>query len=514
MSISYTPTFLQAMKSRIVNVYIKLEFYDNNMNYIGEYTGYITKNNIGHLQADSNYYYVEEDRQVKATGRAFTLELDNTSGNFTFDVNNLIWINKRVKLYIGLMNAWGNIEYVQQGVFVIATPWNYNTKDKRTVTINASDKGYFFDGGNNNRGIFAEQTTIESGTSAISAFEQIANLGGETKFNIDPAITALNVTLPSNYTYNVGSQIWSALQDMGDLCTPSGTISVTSGGAMVFYDTQGYLNLKLLDISNLQNQSPVWSFNSSDSNENFFIDCIRKLDDTDISNDIIAVGGSSTVGIVSYELKVNQGSAVLNANPNLTPYSTEQIGTLTYCHNGGSPDPAMLSISDCFYRCKFELMRRLGFTETLELNCKPIYFLDINDVVSVYDTNSGTNGNFLVQSITLPIVPDKMTLTLIRFNQMIQNWDFVPDPVTVSTNVSSISTTGFTIVFNQSISGLTSSNFTLDGGIIINSVTANSNNTSYTFTTSTMTAGSIYNLTISQANSSYDFNAIQIVVPS
>jgi hypothetical protein len=329
-------------------------------------------------------------------------------GDFIFGENNLIWINKRLKLFIGLMLPNGTVEYVPQGVFVLTEPQDNHTTEGKTATINAVDKAYFM---TDNRGKFVNELTIAKGAKITDVIKIIANAVGETLYNFDNVTT----TVPYELTYSGEDNRWKALQDLAALaqCT-------------IFYDVNGYLRLKKIDLNMFDNEPVTWNYKYGDIQEKLYAGNTRSMNDSNLANHIRVIGGSSQTKTVIYDLKVDENDSKYGNLWKGNPYSIQQIGLFSYFHNSNQPDPVLSTIDDCKFRAKFELMKRLGYDEQVQISLAPNYLHDAEDVVWLQDTQNGLTGNkYLIKSINLPLAPALMTMEVTRMRKVISDWNFI-----------------------------------------------------------------------------------------
>lgn len=115
-------------------VYVKLEFYDRHMNFINEITKFVTLEDLANIS-------VERGRPIR---RSFSFALDNTSAEnlFSWGEDRLVWIDKRVRVYIGLKLFNGDIEYVLQGTFVCTDIYESNNVNGKKTYITGQDKAF------------------------------------------------------------------------------------------------------------------------------------------------------------------------------------------------------------------------------------------------------------------------------------------------------------------------------------------------------------------------------------
>lgn len=385
--------YIKAMKAPIKQTYIKLQLFDYQNIFLKEITRSVTKSDVGQISIDYS-------RPVR---RSFSFSLLNKDNEFDFGSQNTIWIDKRVKLFTGLKLLNGTIEYIPQGVFVLTEPQNTHTLGGKIATIVGQDKAILL---TDRRGAFVNQTTLAAGLNVSTAIKTIAGDAGETMFNFDTIIA----TIPYLLTYEAGSSRWQAISELALLAQCD-----------IYYDVDGYLRLRKIDLNEFSTLPPVWSFNYGDATEKFYAGNVRKMSVENLSNHVIAIAGSSQTAIARYELKVT------NTDPLWTnsPYTIEKIGDYVYFHNNANPDPILTTIGDCKFRCKYELMHRLGFSEQVSLSISPHYLLDVNDVIKIEDIQNSVSGNFIIRSMSIPINPQLMTIECQKYNAVISDWNFI-----------------------------------------------------------------------------------------
>lgn len=385
--------FVKSMLSTHKELSIKLELFDSDMNYIREVSKQV-KSDIGSLTINGD----------SAIRRSFKMTLDNSLGEFIFGDDRLIWLNLRIKLFVGLKLQSGEFEYVQMGIYVLSEAEDSNTLDGKFTTISAVDKGYFY---TDKRGKFINEQIIETGTKITDAIRIIASHVGETMFNFDDVDT----TVPYELTYSGTDSRWNAIQELATLakCT-------------IYFDTFGYLRLRKVDFNEIDSEPITWSYDNESPMEKLYAGNIRKLNDSNLYNDIVVLGGGSETEAVQYRLTVD-GTNDLWKNH---PYSVQKIGHNTLLWNNGNPDSLLETVDDCKYRAKYMLMQHLGFIEDVQISASPNYLHDVDDVVWISDKANGIEGSkFMVRSLDIPLTPATMSINLSRQNTVIDNWDFI-----------------------------------------------------------------------------------------
>lgn len=391
-----TQSFKNAMLSSSYRLYIKIQIYDSKMKFIKTITQQV-KNDIGTLA-------VNGDSPIR---RSFKLNLDNSNGEFTFGDKNLIWLDKRLKLYVGLSTWNVPVEWVPLGVFVLTEPENSHLSDGNNATINAVDKAYLM---TDNRGKFVNEFIIAKDANIVNTIKTIAGKVGETLFNFDTPDTA-NSKVKYELTYASGDNYWKAMQELADMAKCS-----------IYYDVNGYLTLKRINLAEFDNAPVVWEYAYGQVKEKLYAGNTRIMGTSELYNDIVVIGGGSTTKSVKYQLTVDETKTIWKDHP----YSVQKIGYNTYFWNSGSPDVALETVDQCKYRAKLELMKHLGFIENVSLISAPNYLLDVNDVIWIEDKENGLTGDkYIIKSINLPISPSLMQIEVSRYKQVITDWNFI-----------------------------------------------------------------------------------------
>jgi len=230
-------------------------------------------------------------------------------------------------------------------------------------------------------------------------------------FNFDNVID----TVPYELTYSGDSNRWDAMKELAILakCT-------------LFYDTYGYLRLKKIDLNKFETEPSVWEYKYGSPSEKLYAGNIRQFNDSNLANHIRVLGGSSDTAEVIYDLIVDEDDLVYGDLWTDNPYSIQKIGQVTYFHNNSNPDSLITNEDEAKWRAKFELMNRLGFIENVSLTISPNYLHDVDDVIWIQDEENGIDGSkYLIKSIDLPLSPSTMNIDVLKYERVLENWDFI-----------------------------------------------------------------------------------------
>ena len=357
-----------------VTIYSRIELLDKNEVPIERIDSRVRD---GHISVDGN-----ADVQ-----RTFSITLANRANRFTWGPRNLIWLDKRIKLYIGLETPSG-IEYAPQGVFILDDP--IVDSQTGTVTLQGGDKAKLFDGDTVGRLLYT--TKIKAGTPVDQAIMQLARDGGEDRF----AFEQCPITVPYDVTYQAGQPRLEAIKKLAEF------------GMMRWgYDTNGYQRLRAkTDPSN----SPSVQTYSTRDRRTTYAGGQKSLVTREVFNVVVVIGGSAQTGIVR--------SVKRNDDPN-HPLSTAKIGERIFFYNGGSPDPLITTQTLADNRAQWELDRCMRYIEKHRFTLVPNYLHEPFDVITIIDDGHQTNDRFELVSFDLPLGPGKSNAEAWRFGEVV-----------------------------------------------------------------------------------------------
>jgi hypothetical protein len=210
----------------------------------------------------------------------------------------------------------------------------------------------------------------------------------------------------------------------------------------LFYNYQSYYNL---DGYFIFDKKPMYQSGNGVRNEkamefsqkdttitnpyNLIISINREIAYSNVKNKIIVYGGIHDDGFQSsYEIIVD------NANYPTSPYTVEKLnernsdGTLVYrtlvvqddtyvddgvaeSENDNMETVHAYSIDLCKKRAEQEIYLHQQATDKITITCIPIYSLDVNDVIYIYDGKSGVDGEYVINSISCGLgAGDTMTI--------------------------------------------------------------------------------------------------------
>ena len=327
--------------------------------------------------------FVEEiiDGRVTVNGdrpsvREFQMTLANPAGIFTWGPGKLIWLDKRFKVWSGVM-VNGAFEWIPLGVYPCTKPTATSRADgKKEVRLQGSDKMAFW-------GKCPNVLTVPAGTSIPTAIKSVLS-GIESNFLLDPSCTA---TAPYDMTWPAGTEYQEIVAKLASIPTWK-----------IYYDANGALRFRPpIDPTTT---APSIAFDATNARFNLFGGSDRECDDSILANRIQVFGGSAQTALVSYELK--------DTDPK-SPTAIQNIGERLYQHNNGNPDPVITSVDLAIARANYEYRKRLQVTEKLHFACFCIPFLEQEDIISVNDPANGSCGRYQLMNFTIPLFGGEMS---------------------------------------------------------------------------------------------------------
>jgi len=349
-SLTYTSLVnLMLQQTRVTHT--KIEVLNMSDNIVGEITGYCTD---GSISIDvSNMVR----RTISATFVADSkLEINQTS---------LLWINKRLKFYLGIEKYNGDIVWFNMGIFVLSNPETSVGLDGRTISIDGSDKMILFEQP------FMDECIISANTPVHEAIKALAALIDETKLLIEET----TYTVPYEIQVSATDDIDSTLKDIVNLYM----------NYHIYYNIDGYLVFE--KTKNKLTDSVLWEF-SGDKNLTISRSIVTDYDS--IKNHIKVLGAvNDDTGIQpKYELKIEGVDNI---------FSIDNIRERRNCIS----EDDYTTIEQCKLRCEYEMEQVQNMSRVFTIDTFPIYILnDVNKVVVVED--NGQKYTCVLDSINIP----------------------------------------------------------------------------------------------------------------
>lgn len=409
----YSADYIAAVKSGNGRYKLKLEILSNNESVVGEITKDISLTAQG--QITINYEQI--------TRRSCSLTLIDVEGKYLPHKNSPFWINRKFKLLIGLV-VGDDIYWWSQGIFYTVSA----TSSGHTVSIEGIDKGGALDGTlklnmtdseyiiNANEYI---STTIKQlmalnvGASDVEGLSSII-YGGDTPVDVKEPMVGIryfNQKAQSQIVVDANNYISEVLVQLADLY-----------GADCFYDTEGYLNfVPYIENAGYQYSPKQWEFNDLSS----FYEDVNYSYSYDGENVVTFYTNASDAGIV------NVAWTAYNTNP-MSPIN---IGTgirratsqeMAYYEYSANPDENQKQmLQDCRAAANHYLIKSSMIGMQITFNSPIIPHMDVNKTIGICDTWAGIeDGVFVVQSVTIPLSANKMSVSATNINWLPNDMTF------------------------------------------------------------------------------------------
>jgi hypothetical protein len=377
---------------------IKIELLSYNETVIGEITKDLSVSAQGQITV--NYQQI--------TRRSCSLTLMNVENKYIPSSNNLIWYNRKFKIWVGVADHTDNIYWWSYGVYITQSA----TSDKHTVQIEGIDKGGVLDG-SVKTGMIGEQYIVRSGVSlgnmikdtlmidlsTLAAYDRTTYTTNNMPLDpIEPIIDSqyYNMELQSDISVDTNNYISSLFTTISD-----------SYGADVYYNTHGHLVLSRMIGANKSDEyrfmghqweysdiSSMYSENNIEYDFNGY-NCVTVY--TNATN--------SNIENVSYTAVNNNPSSPVRVNAiGLRRMESQEIPYVDV--SGLEMELRCKAYAD--YLLTKESM--LGMNVTFQSVIIP--HLDVNKTIGLTDSVYGfENETFVVQSIVMPLSSGIMSVT-------------------------------------------------------------------------------------------------------
>lgn len=291
------------------------------------------------------------------------------------------WINRKIKIYKGIRSE-SDIYLFSQGVFIVK---DISVSDE-TLTVNLVDKFAALNG-DLNQGITQGTYTAPAGTNIKNLVHDTLLIDDNRKIiDCKPAIIDncfYTASLPYDITVSEGSGIGKILTDIASVFD-----------ADIYYNPQGYL--KFQKAVDNYNYAPV----QFDFSENDIFSCSFNLDFSKIVNQVTVYGSDTDGRMIKY--------TATNTNP-VSPVNVKAIGIKS---EAPETNEACYSLDRCRDYAEYKLKQSALISCSGKLECRTVPHLTANDAITLTCKKFGYDKEkFIIQSISLPLTADKMSLT-------------------------------------------------------------------------------------------------------
>ena len=201
---AYAPTRedLQILKGRSVHTYCKVDLLNLDMVTIDSLEGLVMDGSLS----------IDADADIRRTFNS-TIFLDE--GENISELSTEEWINKYVRVYLGLKTRDGTIKWWPQGVYVFNQNGFSYSSSQHTLSISCVDLVAKLDGSLGGQ-LVGYKTEVEINSNIRNAIIATLKLSGLNKHMID----YWDRVVPYTLEYDTGVTIWEILTELRDLYYP------------------------------------------------------------------------------------------------------------------------------------------------------------------------------------------------------------------------------------------------------------------------------------------------------
>lgn len=433
-----TPAYRDAIKrNAIIRYLMRIELLTYGETAVGE----ITKD----LNVDTQGQITINYKQL--TRRSCSLTVANVEQKYLPSPDNLIWYNRKFKLWIGVMDDYGDIYWWSQGIFFTVSA----TANAHTLSIEGVDKGGALDG-TLNTNLAEVQYILKSGSTMTDIVRDVLalNMGADIAMSnsviyggmsgpIDPIPPLIDITyndqkIKADISVDANNHLGKLLTDMAD-----------NYGADIYYDTNGCLRMSAqADIflnDGYKYMGHQWDFVNlsagfADPNYQYSFDgcnCVTVY--TSLSSDVQALINAQE------EAKKSEGESESLTNT-IDTYKVENVSYTAYNVNPMSPlrvgavglrrmenvevdyiDTTQVDMKERCRQYAIMLLHRQSMVGmNLSFKCPIIPHLDVNKTIGVTDDYQNIEaGTFVIQSIVIPLAAGSMEVTATNINWLPSN---------------------------------------------------------------------------------------------
>lgn len=439
---TYSPEYRNALKrNAIIRYLMRIELLTYGETTLGEITKDINVDAQG--QITINY--------KQLTRRSASLTVANVDRKYLPSPDNMIWYNRKFKLWIGIMDDHGDIWWWSQGVFFVVSA----TANAHTVSIEAVDKGGALDGtlktnmaevqyilksGSTMTDIVRDVLSLNMGAGAAMS-NSVAYAGASMPIDPIPPLIDLiynDKKIKADISVDANNHLGKLLTDMAD-----------NYGADIYYDTNGYLRMSAqADIflnDGYKYMAHQWDFINlsagfADPNYQYSFDgcnCVTVY--TNLSSDTQALINAQEE---NKQAEIAEAENLTETIDTIDTYKVDNISYTAYNVNPMSPlrvgavglrrmenveaDYIDTTEADMYDRCKqyaIMLLHRQSLVGmNLSFKCPIIPHLDVNKTIGITDEYQNIIAQtFVVQSINIPLGAGSMDITATNINWLPSN---------------------------------------------------------------------------------------------
>lgn len=326
---------------------------------------------------------------VNGMRKACSITLINLPNSPYYIDPDSIYVNTRFKLWLGLEDETGNVEWSSQGIYLMADPSVTSNFSQSELTLNLVDKFGMF---STVRGELEASYQIPVGTDISSAIQSILTLMNDPKPPIIHS-SLVGKTLPYTIIKDIGAKL-------GDLLLEIASINSNN----IYYNNDGYLVVE-----------PDFDFNTLFSQWDYTTEQFQYLGNTRLTYkfselyNAVLVTSTLSSGL-SYSAKVQNNNL-------LSPVSIPNIG---YERIFPYKSEVLSSNQMCEDLANYILTRKTTIQSEVSFYSIPMYHYDVSQVITLTDNNLKLNKDrYIVNSISLPLnTGAQMTVNCVKIKEL------------------------------------------------------------------------------------------------
>lgn len=455
-------TSLQNIQSR----YIKLELLNYQFQTVDNIEGVCTGGSIS----------IDANSDVRRTG---SVELVITDSSFEVASGGKVWLDKYIRVWIGTASLLtGEVEYTNCGIFIIDAPnYQYNPSTN-TLTLSLLDMMAKLTGVRNGY-LPGTPVVLSAGENIRKAIIDTLALGGFTKYVVEEAPSPGTIPNDLEFSQGATVyDLLSGLRDIYpdyEIFIDSNSVFYykpipTGEGDPVYVDDTLWSNIVTeenisIDFQNVKNVIEVYgrthdpahfstATSVSGTTIQLTIDDVKEYTEDMIYGFIL----TDNPGYAGYSLQINSLTAypILMSDGVTVADIPAESGEVYYCvqfkgtywnylghlqaygyaeddnpqspfYINGTVGQIRLPLyggeyENCFSdelaqaRAKYELWLHTNMNNTVQLACVPVYWLDVNVLVSYTSMRTQETNLYIIKSINFGLGPtDSMTVNMIKF---------------------------------------------------------------------------------------------------
>ncbi|WP_039230716.1 DUF5048 domain-containing protein [Clostridium haemolyticum] len=369
----YTQQQYQVCRQQIQQKYLKLQILNWKEDVIDEIEGKCLNGSIN----------IDATQIIR---RSLNIEMVLDENKFIPNVNSPIWINKKIKIFIGVRNNITNkIVWFNKGIYILLKPsLKYNDKDK-TLSLQALDKICWLNG--QLSGNLQYITKILAKTPMFEAVQNtVQQLGGENKILIDDLKDSKGCDLltPYDIEKSEDNSITDILTEIRDLYM----------WYEYYYDEDGRFHYQR--IKDHKNDIVMHNFNEMNMN----LEYNNEPNWENVKNDIMIWGAMLKDGKqIKYHIENNDIKSI---------FSIDKIGRRKFTYKNDK----ILDDNQAKLRAEYELFRHSSTLEVIEFSIVPNYTVDVNQKIRIDNEEIGIKGEYLIDKVSFGLdINSSMNIT-------------------------------------------------------------------------------------------------------